>query len=168
MAPLPVADLRDHLRVTGDAEDGVISAMGYAAAAHVEAYTQRLLTPRTCTLQLTALPTGDEPIELPGGAIVSLTSVVADGVTLTGCTVVGHSPALLFRSTDWPEVTGAGYPVTITYVAGMTVLPFDLRMALKLIAGDLYENRANSSEAALTEVPTSARLLMNLHRIRPL
>lgn len=168
VAPLSVADLRDHLRVTGDAEDGVIAAMGYAAAAHMEAYTQRLMTPRTCTLLLSDLPSGVEPIELPGGSVVSLTSVVADGVTVTGCSVVGHSPALLIPSTDWPTVTGDGYPVTITYVAGMTVVPFDLRMALKLISADLYENRANSSELALREVPTSAAMLMNMHRIMPI
>lgn len=166
--PLSVADLSDHLRVTGDAEDAVIGAIGYASAAHVEAYTQRLLTPRTCTLLLSDLPAGTEPIELPGGAVVSLTSVVADGVTLTGCSVAGHSPALLLRSTDWPTVTGEGFPVTITYVAGMTIIPFDLRMALKLISADLYENRANSSEMALREVPISACRLMDLHRIKPI
>lgn len=168
VAPLSVADLRDHLRVTGEDEDGVIAAFGMAAAAHVEAFTQRLLMPRVCTLQLTDLPAGVEPVELPGGAVVSLASVMADGVAVTGCSIVGHSPALLVPSADWPTVTGDNYAVTITYTAGMTAIPMDLRMAIKLIAADLYENRANSSEMQLREVPTSACLLMALHRIAPI
>lgn len=168
MAAVSVAELRDHLRVTGDEEDGVIAAMALAATAHAEAFTQRLLTRRSCTLLLTDLPAGDEPVELPGGAVASLTSVVADGVTLTGCTVVGHSPALLLPSGDWPTVTGAGYPVTITYVAGPAILPFDLRMAIGVIVGDMFETRTNASDAALHEVPMSARMLMHSHRIKPI
>lgn len=168
VAPIPVSDLRDHLRVTGDDEDAVIAAYTFAATAHAEGFTQRLLSPRACTLLLSDLPSGEEPVELPGGAVQSLTSVVVDGVTVTGCTVSGHSPALLIPSDDWPAVTGTGYPVVITYVAGPSKLPFDIRMAIMLMVGDFYENRANASDVALKEVPMSARMLMSPHRIKPI
>ena len=165
VCPLTTDDLKDHLRITGEYEDATVASLGIAATATAEAFTQRLMSARTCTLLLTDLPSGVEPIELPGGEIVSVTSVMADGTPITGCTAVGHSPALLLPSTDWPTVTGNGYPVTITYVAGVASLPFDLRAAIKLVAGELYEQRANMGEGSLTEISTSARMLLARHRI---
>jgi uncharacterized phiE125 gp8 family phage protein len=166
--PVTTAKLKQHLRVDDTSEDGPILSMGLAATAAAEAFTQRVLEPRTCTLRLTDLPTGREPIELPGGTVASVTSVIADAVTITGCTAIGHSPALLIPAADWPTVTGEGYPVTITYVAGMAPIPDDISMAIRLIVGDLFENRENSSEAQLHEVPTSACYLLSPHRIRPI
>lgn len=164
--PISIYDLKNHLRVTDDTEDGTVRAMGTAATSLAENYTQRLFSARTCVLLLTDLPSGVEPIELPGGTVASVTSVVADGTPITGCTAVGHSPALLIPAADWPAVTGDGYPVVITYVAGIAALPFDLRAAVKLIAADMFEQRSSSSEAGTKEVQTSARMLMDLHRIR--
>ena len=166
LCPISVSDLKSHMRVDSSDEDGVIGAIGFAAVATAEAYTQRLFGPRVCTLSLTNLPSGQEPVELPGGVVVALTSVVVDGVTVTGGTVIGHSPAMLIPAAAWPTVTGVGYPVTITYTAGMSYLPFDLQAAVRLIAADLFENRANSSEVQLREVPISAEYLLRRHRIQ--
>ena len=163
-----LTDLKAHLRLTGDDEESLVKTLGFTALAIAEAYTQRLFSTRQCTLQLSALPDGIEPIELPGGLPGALTSVFVDGVEVTGCTIIGHSPALLIPATNWPAVTGAGYPITITYTAGYATVPQDLQHALKLIVGDLFEQRTHSSEARLADVPISATYLMDRHRIRPL
>lgn len=158
-------DLKDHLRVTSGAEDATIEAYGIAATAAVERWTQRIIAPREAVLSLQSLPSGKCPIELPGGSIISLTTVVADGVAITGCTTIGHSPALLLNPADWPTVTGDGYPVTITYQVGMASIPQDLIHAVKLLVAEMYERRANAVEGPLNHAIVSAEYLMTPHRI---
>jgi uncharacterized phiE125 gp8 family phage protein len=171
-APLTVSavllsDLKSHLRRTDSAEDALITSYGIAATAQVEHSTQRALMPRAAVLSLECLPTGKTPIELPGGAISSLTSMFADGVEITGLSVIGHSPALLIPSADWPTVTGDGYAVTITYQVGFAEVPFDLQHAVKIFVGEMNKNRENSFEGSLATVPVSAEYLMKSHRIGP-
>lgn len=162
-----LADMKDHLRVDHTAEDALIQSICVAATEAVERWTQRLLVQRAATLLLPSLPGAKLPVELPGGAVSTLTSVTADGVAITGCTVAGHSPAVLLPATDWPAVTGDGYPVSISYAVGFVTVPGDLLAAVKLIAADLYERRGQSTTAALQVVPISAEWLMAPHRIRP-
>jgi len=159
--------LKAHLRVTSNDENALITSYGDAAVSQVEAHTQRLLSQRTCTLSLARLPLGKCPIELPGGDVASLTSVFADAVEVIGGTTIGSSPALLIPAADWPAVTGDGYPVTITYVAGLATVPADLRQAVLLIVGELYERRSEGVEGPIGRVMVSAEYLMAPHRIRP-
>lgn len=169
-APLTVgavllADLKAHLRITQSDEDALITSYGIAATASVEAWTQRTLIQREAVLSLECLPTGKQAIELPGGTVASITSMFADGVEITGLSVIGHSPAVLIPSADWPTVEGDGYAVTITYQVGFTAVPFDLQQAVLILVGELYKNRENSFEGSLASVPVSAEYLMGPHRI---
>lgn len=160
-----LVDLKDHLRVTGNDEDAYITGIGIAATYAVERWTQRLLTVRAATLKLTDLPCSQEPIELPGGTVASVTSVIADGVTITGCTALGDSPALLIPAADWPAVTGEGYPVTITYQVGLAAAPADLAHAVKMIVADMYDARSSTVEGPTSKAMVSAEYLMAPHRI---
>lgn len=161
-------EMRDHLRVTHLEEDMQITAMALAAHRIVERRTQRLLTRRSVTLSLPGLPSGNCPVELPGGEIGSITSVIVDGVAVTGSTFIGDSPALILPADEWPAVAGDGYPVVIVYQAGFTSTPDDLKAAVKLLAAELYERRANAEGGSLNEVPLSALYLMEPWRIRPI
>jgi uncharacterized phiE125 gp8 family phage protein len=158
-------DLREHLRVDADEEEYLISGLSVAATSAVERWTQRLLSVRTAVLRLQGLPTGQCPVELPGGAVSSVTSVVVDGVAVTGCTAIGDSPAILLPAADWPTVTGEGYPVVITYEVGMPTVPQDLIHAIKMIAADMYQNRESTAEMASGKVMVNAEWLMAPHRI---
>lgn len=162
---VPLLELKDHLRVSSESEDLLIVNLGLVATAAVERWTQRLLVQRQAVLRLTALPSGQCPIELPGGQVASISSVIADGATITGCTPLGEAPAVLLPSADWPLVTGTGYPVTITYQAGYTAPPFELSHAVKMIAAELYERRSNGSADPITAVPVNAEALMAPYRI---
>ncbi len=168
-ATVPVvslADLKSHCRVDFDDDDALLPTYEAAAVAAIEAGTQRLLTSRAVTLRLTDLPCSVTHIELPGGAVSALTSVVADGNTLTGCTVIGHSPALLVPATDWPAITGTGYPVTITYTAGYATVPPALKQAVMMLAGHFYENReASIIGVSAASMPLAVEYLMMPHRI---
>lgn len=158
-------DLKEHLRVTSNDEDAYITGLGVAATYAVERWTQRLLTVRAATLKLTDLPSGQCPIELPGGAVASVTSVTADAVAITGCTALGDSPALLIPAADWPAVTGKGYPVTIIYQVGFASVPPDLIHAVKMLVADMYQSPASTVEGPTSKAMVSAEYLMAPHRI---
>jgi hypothetical protein len=160
--------LKEQMYIDSADQNTLLTLFGDAAVASVEKSTLRLLSSRTCTLSLRGLPTGKCAIELPGGVVSSLTSVVVDGVEVTGGTVIGHSPALLLPSVDWPEVTGDGYPVTITYVAGYSTVPFDLVDAVLMIAAELEQRRSEGFEGSLTKALISAEYLMKPYRIMPI
>ena len=162
---VPIYDLKEHLRVTDGHDDDIIRLYGISATAAVERWTQRLLTSRQVVLKLQCLPSGREPIELPGGAVASVTSVVADLLAITGGVALGDSPAVLVPAADWPSVVGEGYPVTITYVAGFVAVPMDLQHAVKMLVAEMYERRANAVEGPINRAIVSAEYLMEPHRI---
>jgi uncharacterized phiE125 gp8 family phage protein len=157
--------MKEHLRVVGTDEDALIGNISVAATSAVERWTQRLLIPRQAVLRLPDLPTSYCPIELPGGVVTAVASVVADGNAITGPIAYGDSPAVLVPATEWPTVTGEGYPVAITYTAGFATVPEELRSAVKLIAADLYDVRSESSPQTMNVVPISAEWLMRSYRI---
>jgi len=70
------------------------------------------------------------------------------------------------RNTTWPASAQVPNAVVITYVAGYTdptLVPDDIRQSLKLIIGDLYENREQSlvgSRLAVVELPRGVDDLM--------
>ena len=164
---VPYSAMAEHLRIADNTEAALISGYTLAAQGMIERRTQRLLTRRTATLRLPGLPKGSDPVELPGGEVGSITSVTVDGNAVTGSTFAGDSPAILLPATDWPVVTGQGYPVQIVYTVGFAILPADLRAAVMLLAAELFERRANADATSLSEVPVSAQALMETWRIRP-
>jgi len=168
VSAVTTADLKDYVRVTHSLEDTLIGALGLAATSAVERESQRLLQVRAVTLRLQAMPDVDEPIELPGGPVVSITSVTVDGNAVTGCVAFGDAPAVMFPASSWPVATGIGYPVTITYQAGHATVPQTLSHAVKMTVAHWYENRAAVDEMTLTEVPMAVKYLIGLNRIRPI
>lgn len=163
-----LGDMREHLRVANDDQVMLVNDVSIAATAAVEKWTQRLLVRRQVTLNLPGLPTGFCPVELPGGEVSAVASVVAAGSAVTGWAVYGDAPALLVPSAEWPIVTAEGYPVTITYTAGFAEVPQDLKAAVKLIAADLFDRRNHSSAMSFDVVPLNAEWLMARHRIKAL
>ena len=164
---LPLEDLLAHLNWPPDRDHDLITAYCVAAQNIVERVTGRLVSSRACTLKLNDLPT-EEPVELPGGVVSSLTSVVVDGVTITGCAVHGDSPARTYPAEYWPAVTGTVYPVTISYTAGYTTIPGALQSAIKIIVADLYDRRESVTPDQAHAAPFAAMELMRLYRIKPL
>ena len=158
-------DMRAHLRVDSDTEDALIEDISKAATEAVERWTQRLLVRRQAVLSLPGLPTGLEPVELPGGEVASVISFVAQGSPVTGAAVYGNSPAILVPSADWPVVTAEGFSVVITYSVGFATVPEDLKAAIKLIATDLYDRRGQSTGQLVNLAAVNAEWLMARHRI---
>lgn len=162
-----VADMRQHLREDYTDQDAVIDAVLRAATRAVEMFTQRILVRRAAVLRCQTLPCGRDGLRLPGGAVGTVTAMTVEGQAFTAFEVIGTSPAMMIPDADWPVVTQEGYPVSVSYTVGPVTPSPDLKAAVKLIAAELYERRSDASELSLSEVPVSARMLMQPHRILP-
>lgn len=161
-----LSELKDHCHVSGDDESYLLNEVGLAATAFVERWTQRLLSPRAVVLRLAQPPCGKTPLDIPGGVVQALTSVEIDGVTVSGLSVHGDSPARIYPTDDWPAAVGTDLPVVVTYTAGYTAAPYPLKQAVKLIAAELFDQRRQGSEKPMTTAPVSAEYLMANFRIR--
>jgi uncharacterized phiE125 gp8 family phage protein len=180
---LTVAALKAQCRIDAADEDALLARICGAAVSVVENWTQRLLAARSCVLVLPGLPGVGEAVELPGGVVQSITSVVArtagGDVTMDAgdYETLGNGPArLALRDlyAAWPAATQA----TVTYVAGYASVagsptdyaanvPPDLVHAATLIAADMFTNREHSGRS-LTPVPINAQWLMQPWRIAPI
>jgi len=148
-------------------DDTLITAFGISAAAWIEKFTGKLLSERTITMRLEQTPCGRAPVRLPGGRVVSVTSVEVNGTAVTGYEVIGGAPAHLVPAEDWPSAVGDGYPVEIVYVAGYDVLPADLAHAVKMLTVDLYDHRSSGAVDASNSAPMTVMALIEPHRILP-
>lgn len=160
-----------HSRISFSGSDDLIQGIYLpAAVGTVERETQRLLTIREAVLRLPRLPVGSCDVELPGGQVQSVTSIVADGAAVDGGAyeVVGHSPARLLALSPWPVVTGPGLPVTITYQAGFSVIPGELKVAVCLIAAEMFRHRTETHDGPVERIPLGAAHYIAQWRIRAL
>lgn len=131
--------------------------------------------------------TWDDGILLPYGApLISVEQVVYDdgsGIETpmdSGGYYVDEfqQPARLYTSpsTSWPTAQASNRrAVRIRYTAGydlpgtspmVNVLPFSIKAAMLLVIGHLYENRENTSEVSVQEIPLGAASLLERYRLR--
>jgi uncharacterized phiE125 gp8 family phage protein len=145
------------IRLTGTSvEDDLLNAIRYAAIEHVENITGRKLLTQTWEYYLDEFP-DDDFIKLPWGNLQSITSIIykdSDG-TETTMTVTteylaelnaeGIGRVVLPYDVSWPDFTAyPSKPITIKFVCGWTtaeLVPYAIKVALKMICADMYENR---------------------------
>lgn len=189
--PVSLDDAKLHCRVTGTAEDDLISAMIAAARKRVEDISWRTIMPATLSLTLDNWPAGDT-IELPYPPLQHVDYVqytVRDGTvkTLSANDYVvdkSSTPGRIVLKSDstWPgdDLLEAG-AIVISYLAGISntvstnqnahliralVSPTH-RAAILLIVGHLYENReAVVAGAGLSsfELPMGVDILLQPDR----
>lgn len=138
------------------AEDDLLNAIIYAGIEHVENITRRKLLTQTWEYYLDEFPE-DDFIKIPFGNLASVTSIIykdSDG-TETTMTVntdylvetngEGIGRIVLPYGITWPTFTAwPSKPITIKFVCGWTAaasVPYVIKVALKLICADMYENR---------------------------
>jgi uncharacterized phiE125 gp8 family phage protein len=176
--PLSLADAKTHLRIDGTAEDALIGGLIVAARQHVEAVTGRALCTQVWELQFDAFPDDSEFVELPKAPLQSVQQVAyvnaAGSLTQAALgdfqTIVPAGPQALPGSIGpatgktWPtDVSEAPLSARIRFVAGYgdaAAVPFGIVAAMKLLVGDLYQNReAQIVGATVAENRAVQRLL---------
>lgn len=194
--PITLAEAAAHLRVDAYGspatyEDAsLISANITAARFLCEGLSGLALAPATYELALGRFPTTWDP-ELQLGislrmapvlGIASVTYVDGDGATQTidaaNYTLDNYSlPARLYPAYGytWPTARYVPNAVKVQFLAGYSIptaspqdapLPGNLRAAMLLALGHLYENRSNVETVKFEEVPMGVQALLEPHRIR--
>jgi uncharacterized phiE125 gp8 family phage protein len=166
---IPLDTAKDHLRVTHDAEDALITGLSTAAANEIEALTDSALLSQTITTT-----TGEWPgdcIRLPVGPVTSgavatvevietdgTATPVTDGYWLEG----GRYPRLHFTTTP-------GGRLRITYPAGFGAdsgaIPADIAHGIADQVARLYDQRGGIEDKAPALSPHTARVIARHRRV---
>lgn len=176
--PLTLAEAKEHLRIEDD-DPYLTYLAGYITAARqaAEEYINGSIANQPRTYQIDAFPSGQSVvIRLPAGPVVSVTSIIyvdADGVSQTldaaDYMLVSHMLAPAF-GTVWPDTRAQLGAVTIAYTAGMmsgsplTLERADIKAAIRLILGDIWENREGQIVGVPISVNPTVERLLNPHR----
>ena len=156
--PVTLGTAKSHLRVDIHEDNALIE--GYIATARewCELYMGRAFVTQTLEIYLDSWPANGE-IELPRAPLQSVTSVIytdENGIEVTWAdsnylvsTASEPGRIVVKRSTSWPNATLKEIDgIKITYMAGygttVESVPQQIRSAILLITGDLYENRENT------------------------
>lgn len=177
-----------HLRVVDDDEDDLIEALIKAARSNVEEWTGRALIDQTWDLYFDSFPTDLEHLEIkiPKPPLISVVGVFyndsagveqeistsdyyVDNVSQPGWIVpAGSSP------TAWPTPIEAINATRIRFRAGYvnndspadTFVPEDIKAAVKLLLGSMYEHRETMVVGATAvQLPFGVENLLRPHRV---
>ncbi len=187
--PLTLEQARDHLRVTPygspleHPDDTYISALITSAREFCEEYTRRALV--TKTVEAVFDSWSDNKLVLPFAPLQSVTSVQyvdVDGVTQTlATTVYGvdrfRRQIYLKTGQTWPSLYSDPNPIIVTAEVGYTngqspdiyPMPQPVLSAMKLIIGNLYENRQQdqlgSTRISFNSLPMGVYNLLQPYRL---
>lgn len=169
--PVTVDDLKKHLRVYSDSENDLMQAFIETAIEEVEDHCLKTILETTYTLRLSAFPAREifgleRPIYLPRPPVASITSFKyksketgLDVSMVPGtdylAAIRGNKPALhMVRGSEWPDSLVADEPdsITIVYVAETTVVPFRVKLAIKLMAATMWRYRESHTPAEIKEM----------------
>ena len=177
--PVTLAEIKDHLRVSGTAEDSLLTLYAQMAREAVEEETWRALMPQTWTLYLAGWP-ADGIIELPRPPLDSVTSIKytdEDGVEATLAasnyrvdTAREPGRVVLAPNGEWPsDVLDSVNGVAVTFVAGYadaSAVPPMAKAAILLQIGEIYANREAVITGTIVAVTPAVQRVLNLLRVR--
>ena len=175
--PITLAEAKIHIRVESDVtgDDDLISALIIAAREHCEAYTIRSLITQTLELALDEFPCEIELSRHPVQSITSIKYLDSDSVEQTlssaNYTLDDYSFrhwALLAYGESWPSTYASANAVKVRYVAGYGLagdVPAQIKQAMLLLIGHLYENREASAAINISEIPLSINMLLSPYRV---
>lgn len=168
--PVSLDALKLHLGLNnGTDEDDDLTGFIRTAAALFEKYTGRSILPRTFRQYVPAL---NGPITLMAYPVRSIDSVSYYDPNNSLQTANGwHSDAISLPAEVWfesyPSTSTTRRPVAyVTFQAGWDAdkVPAEVLTAIKLLAGDYYENREANGESVLSELPNGFRAICDLYR----
>lgn len=181
--PLSYAELKDHLRIDIADDNALLDVYAEAARAYVEEITGSALVTQTWDYWLDDWPSGDT-LYIPRPPLQSITYVKyydEDNVEATWSAAsyyvdtIGKPGRLVLNDGyDWPTtVLRPANAVNVRFVAGYgdaaSDVPAALVYAMRLMVGDMYENRENSifiPGLTLTELPFGVRALIRPYDLR--
>jgi uncharacterized phiE125 gp8 family phage protein len=178
VAPVSVADMRDHLRITDQSEGAYLESLIEAAVSHMdgEGDLGRAMITQTWAQWVPQSPGDVRLLMGPFQALVSVEYYDAAG-TLQTATIGDFETRLSGdfvicrpkENREWPTADGRPDAIKITYTAGFGATPANvptgIRHALKLLVSHWYENRGIASQDAMNDVPMAYHALVGNERV---
>src|SRR5262245_19676435 len=181
--PITLTQAKMHLRQIDNDEDDLIELLITAATRNVENWTGRALCDQTWELQLDAFPVNE--IQIPKPPLIEVVSVRYDDpegveqiLSTTDYTVDNVSEpgwVVLNTTASWPTILEAVKSVRVGYRAGYpdsdsppsgSAIPFDIKAAIFLLLGTLYEHREQVQVGAIPyQLPWGVQNLLRPHRV---
>lgn len=182
-------EAKAHLRIAHNEEDAQIEALINAATTNAEAYTGTRIAEASITRKYNRF--GSLPLVSPLVSVNEIKYIDTDGaeqilfdgvsspvVTSDIFKVVGqwdgtgdvcNEPYLTTAyGKSWPQTRNEEEAVTVVMVAGYdsTIVPDDIRAALLLMVGHLYENReATIPGVSITTLPMGYHALLDHYKV---
>lgn len=163
---------KKHIRVDFDDDDSGIEGYLYAAIAAVEGPNGIgiALTPQTWRMSLDYFPA---EIIIPLGPVTEISEVTytaEDGTSQSVATWrvdMDSSPCRIWPARDsvWPTSRREPSAVKITFKCGFTDVPWDLKAAIMMIGGHLYNNREAVTELSMMDLPMGVDSILDRYRV---
>jgi hypothetical protein len=150
--PITLAEVKEYLRVSHDAEDDLISELISSARERLEGFTGLSFVNREIIANYNSSNNWFELPYQPDASSIVLTDNEDDVISATFYEV---------RGLDYKQIYYiSSTPFTVTYDAGFTTLPSGLKLAMKKQIATDYENRENFLVGdSATELSSSAQML---------
>ena len=165
--PITLEEVKSHLRILTNDEDTLISSYISAARIWSEKHINRSFVEKTFEYSIDCF---SRNIKLPYPPLISILSIEYTDVNENTLTMlpsnyivdtksfIGRVYIEILPSVNLRKIGG----ISIRYKAGYKKLPENLKHALKLIIGHLYENREHTSVLKLSDIPFSALTLLDI------
>jgi uncharacterized phiE125 gp8 family phage protein len=170
--PVTLDEARAHCRVTHTDENALLTGYIKAATRYVEQNLSASIAEQVWGLTLDAF---SDYIELARGPVISVDAFAYIDTAGSPQTVdsglytvdlVSRAPWIVRNSSSsWPTPMDGINMVSVTYTAGMGVVPEDLKHAILLLVGHWHLNReAVNVGNTVTEVPLAVDALLQPYR----
>ncbi len=170
--PVTLGEIKEHLRVTHNDEDALITGMAVAAVRAVEARGGLALMPQAWRLSLDTPP--DETVLLPIAPVSAVDGVsvidgngVAQTIDANLYEAATGAPGRVRPAGPWPAPGVALDGVRIDFTAGYAdaaSVPEPLKQAVKLLAAYFFETREAAGDTRTYAVPQSVDALIAPYR----
>lgn len=168
-----VEEVKQHLRIDHDLDDGYLITLIQAATEYCENATNRIVRQKRMALYLDRFPR-KQALELAVHPVQSVESVIYWNGTgedyLVPATAYDAKltiePAALLAKVGWPQVPPQPGRVRIEVTAGFQSVPPSIRQAILLICGHFYENREiiGDKYGNQRELPLSVSALLSPYK----
>jgi uncharacterized phiE125 gp8 family phage protein len=181
--PFTVEEVKHHLRIEVSADDAMVAAYALAARQFVEAQTRRALMQQTWDYSIDyeyPYYGGYKCIRMPRNPVISVSSFKYIDDNGSEQTLAANQYTVVSREhysyiveaydVTWPTLRTVPNAITIRFTAGyvddtsspqIPNPPHDLKQAVLLLTGHLYENREATTPMNMRDLPMGLQALMS-------
>ena len=139
--PITIDEVRTHCRIDLTYDDDLVAKMLTAAIRHVEQITGWLTTSQSLQKDYKKI---SEVLRLPHWPVTAVTAIQLVGTSTVSVADdfdvdLTARPARIERASS--IVLGRGETIRISYTAGLTDIPDDMKQAILMLISHWYENR---------------------------